>query len=156
MARIAVGPHGDIWEVRRLWLPRLRKERSDGTDSEDDDDDAGWWTSTDLVGGELAELLSVAAVVLAIFVAVFFLLPYVFFVLELLAVPVLFLYRVALGRPWTVEARREDARRPQFRWKVVGWRRSGEVVDEVADALERGEREPRPVGAKLVTASDHE
>ena len=94
----------------------------------------------------LALVVMFAAVALAVVVLI--LLPYIFFLLELLIVPALVLYRVALRRPWTVEASSEGERR---RWKVVGWRRSGEVVEATALALERGDTAFGPLGAERAT-----
>ena len=120
-------PDGRRWTVRRLWLPRLRRRGSNGGDP-------GPW-GLDPVGdvGDFGAA-ALAAIVLAIVVLVF--LPYVFFLLELVVLPLVIAYRVVLRKPWTVEARGGSEGR---RWRVVGWGRAGEVVDEIAHALERGD-----------------
>jgi hypothetical protein len=63
-------------------------------------------------------------------------LPYVFFGLELLVLPLFLAYRIARGKPWTVEARSGSERR---RWQVHGWRNAGEAAGLIAQALARGE-----------------
>jgi len=128
-----VGPDGRRWRVRRLLFPRVR-----GTPSLDGVGDAGGDLGT--VAGD-AGLVGIAAIVLAVLVLVF--LPYVFFALELLVVPLLFAYRVVLGKPWTVEARSGSER---LRWHVRGWRRAGDVAEGICRSLERGEP-PEPHGA---------
>jgi hypothetical protein len=72
-------------------------------------------------------------------------LPYVFFLLELVVLPLVFAYRIVLRKPWTVEARSGSERR---RWRVVGWGRAGEVVEEIALALERGDGVIAPLGSQ--------
>jgi hypothetical protein len=129
-------PDGRRWTVRRLWLPRMRRRRSDGGDP-------GPWGFDGPVGdiGDVSAA-ALAVVVLAILVLVF--LPYVFFLLELVVLPLVFAYRILLRKPWTVEARGDGERN---RWRVVGWRRAGEVVDEIAGALERGDEVIAPRGS---------
>jgi hypothetical protein len=127
-------PDGRRWTVRRLWLPRPRGRTSaDGADAFSYADGA-------LFDAGLAGL---AIVVVTVLVLVF--LPYVFFVFELLVLPLVFAYRVLLRKPWTVEARTGSERR---RWRVVGWRRAGEVRDEIARALERGDSVIAPAGSQ--------
>jgi hypothetical protein len=132
--------------VRRLLLPRLRR-RSDIPDGGNGSDwgslPVGSALPDDLVAGVVAAL---AVALLAVLVFLF--LPYVLFVLELLVLPFLLLYRVAFRRPWLVEARGSAGRR--MRWKVVGWRESGEAVREIAEALERRKAVPAPLGATRV------
>jgi hypothetical protein len=87
---------------------------------------------------------ALAVVVLAILVLVF--LPYVFFLLELVILPLVFACRIVLRKSWTVEARSGSERR---RWRVVGWGRAGEVVEEIAFASSaaKGHSAPRkPAG----------
>jgi hypothetical protein len=137
VARVARTPGGQRWKVRRLWLPRLR-QRYELAGGE------GFNIASTAAGDSLVALaIIVGAAALALVVAV--LLPYVFFALELLVVPALFAYRILLRRPWTVEAITENDRR---RWEVVGWRRSGEAVAEIARAIERGELSYRPRDAE--------
>ena len=56
--------------------------------------------------------------------------------------------RVLLRRPWLVEAANESQTRE---WKVVGWRRSGQVVREIADAIQLGQRVIEPEGAQPIS-----
>jgi hypothetical protein len=86
------------------------------------------WVPTDSLGALLLTL--------AIGILVLIFLPYIFFVLELLVVPAVFAYRIALGRSWTIEA---SSGRERRRWQVQGWRRSGDAAEEIASALRRGD-----------------
>jgi len=90
-----------------------------------------------------AGVAGIAVLVLTIVVLIF--LPYVFFILELLVLPLLFGYRVIFDKPWTVEARSGSERQ---RWQVHGWRRAGEVVGEVARSRERGDEAYAPPAAR--------
>jgi hypothetical protein len=51
------------------------------------------------------------------------------------------------GGPWLVEATAAGGPRPDIAWRVAGLRRSRQVVDEVARALERGQTDVDPPGA---------
>jgi hypothetical protein len=75
-----------------------------------------------------------ALVVVGLLILIF--LPYVFFGLELLVLPLFIAYRIARGKPWTVEARSGSERR---RWQVHGWRNAGDAAGLIAQALARGE-----------------
>lgn len=84
--------------------------------------------------------LGAVVVVVLFFVFVW---PLLLVIVELVLLALLVLLgvvaRVVLRRPWIVEA--TPASGPgRFRWKVVGLRRSGEVVDEVAAQLSAGIR----------------
>ncbi len=81
-----------------------------------------------------AGFAGLALLVVGLLVLVF--LPYIFFGLELLVVPLLFAYRIAGNKPWTVEARSGSKRR---RWQVHGWRNAGEAAELISLALARGE-----------------
>lgn len=147
-------PEGRRWIVRRLWLPRLRRERQqDG--GEEDDDDRGAGEGNGSLGDlfdvdDFGGLVLAAAAVVAIALFVLFLLPYALFVLELLVLAILLTYKILFRRPFTVEALPLGAARERMRWHVVGWRESGDAVREIAKALERGEAQPAPVGATRV------
>jgi hypothetical protein len=138
-------PDGRTWVVRRRWAPWLGREtpwqrfhrrfrqtvrRADLADV----GDAG--CLVDVGEGLVVGILVVLAVLLAAFVV----LPLVVALVELvglllllaLAVPA----RVVLRRPWTVEARAGDG--GLLRWRVSGWRASGERCAEVAQLLASG------------------
>ncbi|MGH3023640.1 MAG: hypothetical protein ACRDNI_08305 [Gaiellaceae bacterium] len=51
---------------------------------------------------------------------------------------------------WLVEATASGGPRPDIAWRVAGLRRSRQVVDEVAGALERGQTSLDPPGAERV------
>ncbi len=69
--------------------------------------------------------------------------PIVVIALELVILVLLFLVslagRVVFRRPWTVVARGETpGASRELEWRVVGWRRSGLLIDAAADALAAG------------------
>jgi hypothetical protein len=79
--------------------------------------------------------------------------PIVAMGLELILILLVFFWtvgaRLVLRRPWTVRARAKDGR--ELTWKARGYRRSGRVRDEAAEALARGEAQPHPAEALPAT-----
>lgn len=100
-------------------------------------------------GSDLASLAAELPVVGVVFVgialllfavgAVIFVVPAVIFVAELLLIAAIvgvgLAGRMLLGRPWTIEAMKQDAG-DAFEWKVRGWRASGELRESIAQQLE--------------------
>ena len=123
-------PDGARWTVKRLWWPRRRARRDSGWD-----DVLGFFPDVGPVD-DFAAGLVVLALVAAIAVLVVFFLPEILLLLELLVLPLVFAYKVVFRRPWVVEAKSDGAARA--RWRVPGWRRSGEFAADVARRLERG------------------
>ncbi|WP_125911435.1 MULTISPECIES: hypothetical protein [Pseudonocardia] len=97
-------------------------------------------------------VLIVAAIGAAVFLAVFVVIPGILLGLQFLLIGLLIGWRAMTGRPWVVEARENRAAPLIQAWEVTGWKESGRVRDEVAEALRRGE-EPRPAGAVAVDVS---
>jgi hypothetical protein len=85
-------------------------------------------------------------------VAVFFVIPAFVLLLEVVIVALLVISAIALRvlfrQPWLVDAVADEGTR--LAWKVVGYRRSRRVVEEVAAQLQRGIAEPRVPDATLV------
>lgn len=94
-------------------------------------------------------VLIVIAVAAALFLTIFVVLPTLLLLLQFLLIGVLIGWRAMTGRPWVVEARQNRAAPLVHAWEVDGWKASGRVRDEVAEALRRG-AEPRPAGAEPV------
>jgi hypothetical protein len=96
---------------------------------------------------DLAELVLVVIAAVVIIAFVTFVWPLLFVLVDLIVLILLALggavTRVVLRRPWAVDAVPDigDA----LRWRVVGWRRSGRLRDEIAGAIEQGL--PVPGGA---------
>ena len=67
------------------------------------------------------------------------------FALGMLALTVVL--RVIFRRPWIVEAGRADGM-GRMQWAVVGWRRSGRVIAEVAQSISVGHGTMQPEGAR--------
>ena len=139
-------PDGERWLVRRRWLNRSppkpwtrwrrsRKRKNDG----------------DLVDTLAPDMLSgaadgppvwsaVAAVIVVIALCVFVLLPLIGIALEL-ALLIGFVLsglfgRVALRRPWTIEAVSLDGPARRSAFAVTGWRRSRRSLAALASAIE--------------------
>lgn len=130
-------PDGARWRVGRRWLPwkpRLRKPEDLPVDGALE------------VFGFLDELPVVVAVIGAVVVVAFVLfvaIPLLLALAELVLLALLLglgaFVRVVLRRPWIVDAVRVD-RTERLSWKVVGWRRSGEVAAAVAQQLSTGQQ----------------
>ncbi len=147
MARDVVDPSGVRWRVGRQWTPwrvRIRAERPD-------------WTSRDGGGGDwLGPLDDAGAIVVAlgllVALALLFLVvcPVIVLALELVLVALLVLVgvvgRVVLRRPWTVHAVARGNRDHRHEWHVVGWRASGALIEEAAEALQAGRELPQGAG----------
>ncbi len=142
-------PAGEEWRVGRLWLnrsmPRWRKLRM-GKVGADDAAEAAFLP--DIGGLEelgLAILIGIAVVVLAIVV-----IPLLLFGIELIVLALVVAAgitgRTLLGRPWVVQAVRGDDSSDALTWRVVGWRRSARVINEVAASLQAG-LDPAPTEA---------
>lgn len=135
MATVVQTPDGGRWRVGRRWVPwrfRLRKTK-DAIDNLDLPLD-GCLPLDDIFIG--------IGIVIAVVVFVVFLLPIVIALIELtlllLLVAAGVLVRVLLRRPWIVDVQRLDAHGGSS-WKVVGWRRSGELVTALATQLQSGQ-----------------
>jgi len=128
-------PEGQTWRVTRRWVPWRRRLRSAGTGPLDGLNGLG----DDPISAIIAIVLLILAlpfVILALFVAVEFL-------LLLLLIPFAALARAAFGAHWTVEARRGFT----IWWDAPSgdWRRSGERIRAVAGEIAEGRLPPRTV-----------
>jgi hypothetical protein len=98
-----------------------------------------------------AVLALIAVVVIAIVV-----IPLLLFGIELILLGLLvaasILGRTLLGRPWIVHAALLSGKDEVLTWRVVGWRRSNRLIDEVAASLAAG-LDPSPVEASELTAT---
>lgn len=152
-AREVFAPDGRRWVVRRRWVARYGA--------------ASWWDhlghrwerrrgrrtrraehkergcNGDLSGFAVDSLQDLALVILAaaaIVLLVMVLWPLLLVLVDALVLLVLAVggacARVVLRRPWAVDAVPDvgDA----LRWRIIGWRRSGRLRDEIAEAFERG------------------
>jgi hypothetical protein len=138
VAVAARGPDGRIWRVERQWIhrgPRWRKPPKVG--------DAG----ADLAGGlfEVGDLDAVAiavAVVAALLLAWFFVLPALIFLVDLLYLLLVaaigIALRVLFRRPWNVVAETDGPPAERMVLPVVGFRASGAKVAELGSTIERG------------------
>ncbi|CAN5353137.1 hypothetical protein BH20ACT5_BH20ACT5_12090 [soil metagenome] len=94
-------------------------------------------------------LLLVAAVAAVVAFTIFVGLPAIFFGIELLIAGIYIGWRELTGRPWVVEARQHRPAPEVLAWEVVGWKRSGRVIDTIAEAIRAG-TPPTPQDAEQV------
>jgi hypothetical protein len=103
--------------------------------------DLGGIGGDDLPGAIGAVVFVLAVVLVAI--------PLLLFAVEVLvlflAVVLAFVVRVVFRRPWHVEAVTDGPPADRQVFRVVGWRRSGEVMAEAAQLLALGHRPPLPL-----------
>jgi hypothetical protein len=124
--------------VSRRWIARRPKWRRQTWNPGPRADAAefAFWGLDDLPAGIAIAIVVGVLAILAI--------PLLLFIVEIalaiLLVGVALIARVLLRRPWTVEAVTSDPE-DVLRWKVVGWRRSGQIVEEIARVLEAGGRD---------------
>jgi hypothetical protein len=117
------------------------------------DDRPRWWPWVDFLLFDevgVAILFAVGAFLLLIF----FVLPALLFVLQVLIflalVAVSVLGRILLRRPWKIEAVRMGDPPQRLEWAVVGWLRSRRVLGEIAQSLSNGHRFIEPEGAQVI------
>jgi hypothetical protein len=133
-----VDPAGHRWVVRRRWVRRrLRWRGKSGRsfDLMDGSDLASLGADLPVVGvvfvGIALLLFAVGAVILVV--------PAIVFLAELLLIAAVvgvgLAGRMLLGRPWTVEAMKQDTG-DAYEWKVRGWRASGELRESIAQQLQ--------------------
>ncbi|MDQ6616243.1 MAG: hypothetical protein M3083_16265 [Actinomycetota bacterium] len=106
----------------------------------------------DIFGGDnpFVAIVVVLAVIAIVVLAWFFLVPVLLALLDAVILIALALAgvigHVLLHRPWEIEA---SARERAVTWKVVGWRRSGQVINSAARHLSDGRPLPAEVGELL-------
>ena len=152
-AVVRVETPGGAWHVRRRWAPRhlgadtiptrfrdrARRVRRRSADAADLADPG---CAPD-VGEAIVGLLAVIAIVLFM---IFFGLPFLIALGELILVGFLALVgvagRVLFRRPWTVDA--VDPTGRHHTWSVVGWRASGAARQFIADRVTTTGAVPTP------------
>jgi hypothetical protein len=136
--RIVSSPDGDRWLVKRRWsnrpLPDVRRRW--GKKNRDRAASAGLETAFWGLDSSIVATV-VAAVVVAL--AVFVFLPLIGIAFELILLFLLIssgiLGRVFLRRPWIVEATNLDHPERSTTFRVKGWRRSGQAIEELARTI---------------------
>ncbi len=97
-------------------------------------------------------MLIVLAIIAVTLFVVYVLIPSVLFLIHYvvfwIVIGATVAYRAATKRPWIVEMEEADGFRVRA-WRIVGWQASKRVIDQVADAIRRGE-DPVPEGAEPV------
>ncbi|HWL64489.1 MAG TPA: hypothetical protein VNP73_00795 [Actinomycetota bacterium] len=132
----ATDPQDGVWKIKRHWIsrkPRLRWRKGSEEGLE----------ALEFVGGIFDDNpFGIIVGLIAVVLLLLLILPVFAFLIELLIVGVLLAVTLAakilFRRPWIIEAWQEGARDQHLRWAVVGWNRSGEVMDEVARTIASG------------------
>ena len=126
-------PDGATWRVKRHWISRRPKWRGrEGLELVDFTDLFSFLDDTP-IGPFLLLIFAVGATLFFTGLLAFFIEALIIVAILLLTLAAKFLFR----RPWFVEAVREkDGYRR--RWAVVGWKKSGQIVDRVALTLKAG------------------
>ena len=141
-----VAPDGVEWHVGRRWLtrrPKLTRPRRRAIASESVSNLGSGWP--DIGNVDLGDGLLVAAAAL---VLVLILIPVLFFGVELVIFGALLaagvIARTLFRQPWVVVATSTDPLAPgrRLEWRVLGWRKSGKLIDQVASDLSTGRGPP--------------
>lgn len=141
-------PDGAEWAVGRRWMTReVRRSWKWRRGASGDLIAGGNFPGSDWAGDSLG---SAVLILLGVIIVALVLVPLLLFGIELIVVGCVLAAsvagRVLLGRPWTVEARTlgPAGSDRSLEWSVPGWRRSGKVIDAIAEDLTAG-REPDPL-----------
>jgi hypothetical protein len=145
---------GTRWTIRRRWTPRwtrvdvgkrFRQFHRRRSGSGKSDDRRRWWEWLDFpVGDDFGLLVIIGAVIAAVLLLWFAVIPLLLVLVDVLVVVVVFVVgvsaRVLLRRPWTVVATRIDG--VEIEREVVGWRDSRDEMVALRAQIERGEISP--------------
>jgi hypothetical protein len=137
--RVVTSPDGERWRVRRRWLDRgLPKLSKAFRRSRKEAEESGFLDGVVAFDGLTGTVIGLIAAALAVLVVIV-LLPLLGIALEL-ALLVLFLAsglfgRVALRRPWTVEAINLDDDERSVAFAVKGFGEAGRAADELAATI---------------------
>lgn len=148
LSRSVVAPDGATWTVRRHWVARPPRVR--------------WLLHPRKLAGvvewlevpfdDVPGLLWITLAILGLAILIFFVIPALIFLVELLlfvgVVSLLVSVNSLFRRAWIVEALREEPERQAMRWRVVGFMRSRRVIEEIAQALQQGQRTIVPLEAE--------
>jgi hypothetical protein len=113
----------------------------------------GWLGAS---SGDLDDLGVAVLAFLAVVVVAIVVIPLLLFGIELILLGLLMatgiLGRTLLGRPWIVYATPPAEEAEGLSWRVVGWRRSNRLINEVAVSLGAG-LDPSPAEASELVST---
>lgn len=144
---------------RRLlhWRPRWRGRGRDAADVDTSGFGQGGGGGSSFLDW-LDDLVAAVLVVVAVVVLVMAVVPAIVLLLEVLLVGLLallgFVGRVALGRPWTVEAVDTSTGRVLGRWSIRGFRRAGAAATAIEAHLIAGGDLPPLADVEALLARD--
>lgn len=160
-ARAVQTPSGQVWHVGRRWagrpMPRWRKMRSRKAHKGEGRSVNAAEVLFSVPDFDSVEDLGAAVlIVLALVVVAIVVIPLLLFGIELILLGLLLaagiVGRTLLGRPWVVQAVPAGSSTSTLTWRVVGWRRSARLIEEVATSLEAG-LDPAPAEAAELLAA---
>jgi hypothetical protein len=159
-ARAVQTPSGQVWLVGRRWagrpMPRWRKMRSRKTSDDERQIDTADALFSVPNFDSVEDLGAAVFIILALAVVAIIVIPLLLFGIELILLGLLLaagiVGRTLLGRPWVVQAVPAGSRPSTLTWRVVGWRRSACLIEEVATSLEAG-LDPAPAEAAELLAA---
>jgi hypothetical protein len=132
-------PEGQSWLVCRRWYTGRMASWSDRVRATADAGSGVGDVASVFDGGDIVDGIIVAVLAIAVLLI---LVPILLFGIELIivgiALAVGLVGRFVFRQPWAVQALPIDGDSEARTWKIVGWRSSGEFVNEVALDLERG------------------
>ena len=149
----AIGPDGRQWRIKRHWLSLRPRWRGGDNWGEH------WWDIPDV--GNPFDLFDDGPFAILFAVVILFLIGLIFFpvfalVIELiivvLALVITLAAKVLFRRPWIVLAHTDGHPPEDLRWKVVGWRRTHEVMEGIRASLEAGVTFLSPHAEPIVVA----
>jgi hypothetical protein len=159
MRRRLTAADGTEWTVGRVWFGQRRMKswawrRGFGSRLADGDSGdmiiSGLFDGVDLEDG----LVVIAAGIALIFIVV----PLLLFGLELIILGIVLgaglVGRSLFGKPWTVTAAPSGDQTPAAVWRVKGWHRSAQLIDQICTDIEvRGKIVPDFPGAECIERS---
>lgn len=124
-------PTGHEWRISRRWIPWRRRSVSDAVEPEPE-------------GAPFVVILLAVAVLYFIPVVLLAVVVAAPLLVLLLAVPAALLLRVPFDKDWLVELRRGPE--PWTEVTAGGWDGTARRIDQLADAVRRGDIPPRTLG----------
>lgn len=126
-------PDGQVWRVRRRWLPWRRRLRTYFPD----------WGPSNLGDDPISAVIGVIVLILMLPFILLAIVVSLELLLLLLLVPFVALFRIVFGRQWEVDVRK--GRTLWWSQPCGSWSDSGARIEEIAEAIRRGRTPPRTI-----------
>ncbi|MGD9795829.1 MAG: hypothetical protein AB7V43_20370 [Acidimicrobiia bacterium] len=143
-------PRGTEWTIARRWLPRYEgrglrerwRQHARRRSSRERSSDSSWWDLLNVgdVGDSLSGFLIAIAVIIAALLLIFFGLPLLLALFDVVVVIVMavvgVISRVVFRRPWSIDARSSTGERRSI--EVVGLREGRRAIASLRDDIASG------------------